>query len=284
MANSSILPDSNPTASGLTPQDILAFQAPLPLDDHEAREKGTNKDKSKKQYLIYINQEGVIPLLNGIDPNWTWEVVNIRYEGAYVSVTGRLTIKGVSRDGVGGNSPNGSNSPVDEDTVKGAETDALKRASLRFGIGLYLRSSPTFWIDASLPPWEGSKKALEEFAVWYKREFGKASQAQNNRSAPPQPPAPAPNASTPSQSSAAPTAATSTNGGSAKSTAPEVDWELIYTSAEEEKLVKAKPHFKNLISKMREFNELTADMTNAEILEAIRKHETNKDLAKEKAS
>lgn len=155
----------------LTPEDIQAFQAPLPLADHEAREKGTNKDKTKKQYLVYINQEGVIPLLNSIDPNWTWDVQNVHFETAYVTVAGRLTIKGVSRDGVGGNSPNGSSSPVDEDTVKGAETDALKRAALRFGVGLYLRGTPTFWVDAALPPWEGAKTALSQFSEWYRKTF-----------------------------------------------------------------------------------------------------------------
>lgn len=158
-------------SEGLTPQDIKALQAPLPLADHEAREKGTNKDKTKKQYLIYINQEGVIPLLNAIDPNWSWDVQNVHFEPHYVSVTGRLTIKGVSRDGVGGNSPNGQNSPVDEDTVKGAETDALKRAALRFGVGLYLRSTPTFWIPISDKSWEDAEKALKEFSVWYTRTF-----------------------------------------------------------------------------------------------------------------
>jgi hypothetical protein len=156
---------------GLTSEDILALQAPLPLVDHEAREKGKNKEGTKKQYLIYINQEGVIPLLNSIDPNWSWDVLNVHFEAKYVSVTGRLTIKGVSRDGVGGNSPNGVQSPVDEDTVKGAETDALKRAALRFGVGLYLRGAPTFWIDANLSPWDGAAEALKQYGAWYSRTF-----------------------------------------------------------------------------------------------------------------
>ncbi len=173
---------------GLSKEDILALQAPLPLGDHEAREKGTNKDKTKKQFLIYINQEGVIPLLNSIDPNWSWDVQNIHFEPHYVSVTGRLTIKGIARDGVGGNSPNGTSSPVDEDTVKGAETDALKRAALRFGVGLYLRGAPTFWIDANLPPWEGSAEALKQFSGWYGKEFKQVAK-----------PSPFPPAGTPQQ-------------------------------------------------------------------------------------
>lgn len=135
----------------------------------------TNKDGTKKQFLIYINQECVIPLLNSIDPNWTWEVQNVHFEPKYVSVTGRLTLKGIARECVGGNSPNGKNSPVDEDTVKGAETDALKRAALRFGVGLYLRGVPTFWIDAELPDWKGAEEALKQFGGWYQREFSNAA-------------------------------------------------------------------------------------------------------------
>lgn len=174
---------------GLTPQDIERLQAPLPLADHEARAKGTNKEGTKKQFLIYINQECVIPLLNSIDPNWTWEVQNVHFEPKYVSVTGRLTLKGIARECVGGNSPNGKNSPVDEDTVKGAETDALKRAALRFGVGLYLRGVPTFWIDAELPDWKGAEEALKQFGGWYQREFSNAAKngQQGTQNSTPQP-------------------------------------------------------------------------------------------------
>lgn len=188
---------------GLTPEDILALEAPLPLSAHDARAKGQNKDKTKTQYLIYIDQEGVIPLLNSIDPNWSWDVLSVHFDAKYVSVTGRLTIKGVSRDGVGGNSPNGANSPVSEDTVKGAETDALKRAALRFGVGLYLRSAPTFWIDV-VPnkAWEEAAAANKQFASWYNREFGKQSKGQPPPAPPPAPLAEVPRSTEPPPSSA----------------------------------------------------------------------------------
>lgn len=217
-----------PTASGLTPDDIRLLEAPLPVSDHEARAGGKNKAGTKQQWLIYINQEGIIPLLNRIDPDWTWEVRETRKSDRYVAVTGRLTLKGVSRDGTGGNSPNGSSSPVDEDTEKGAETDALKRAAVRFGVGLYLRSVDTIWVDITDKPWEDEKTALATFGRWYSHEFKAVNHATGEitRPAPPppaqqpQPQAPAPNASTPPQSSAAPTAPTSANGGSDKPSEP----------------------------------------------------------------
>lgn len=292
--------------SGLTPEDIKTLQAPLPLSDHEAREKGTNKDKTKKQYLFYINQEGVIPLLNAIDPNWSWDVLNVHFEQHYVSVTGRLTIKGVARDGVGGNSPNGASAPVDEDTVKGAETDALKRAALRFGVGLYLRSSPMCWVDANLPPWEGAKVALAEFGAWYKREYG----AQNGNK--PQPrQQPTQNAPTPAGGAQTGVPATSRpndlsgstpngnpNAGVSAELFPHViegavtielpiigsiDMKALGKRAFDEKLVHGQRHFADLIKKMRSEGWIRDAMNADQVIEAIRKREADKDLAKEGA-
>lgn len=164
--------------SGLTPEDILKFQSPLPLEYHEFREAGKNKKGDKVQWLVYMDQQGLIPLLNEIDPNWTWEIQRIDIQQGFVWAVGRLTIKGITREGAGGNSPNGKNSPISEDTVKGAETDALKRAALRFGVGLYLRSVPMFWVDfneATYKPWEAEKEVEKQFAAWYNRTYGKKS-------------------------------------------------------------------------------------------------------------
>lgn len=282
---------------GLTPQDIERLQAPLPLADHEAREKGTSKDKKNKQYLVYINQEGVIPLLNSIDPNWTWEVQNVHFDSKYVSVTGRLTLKGIAREGVGGNSPNGASSPVDEDTVKGAETDALKRAALRFGVGLYLRGAPSFWIDAELSSWKGAEEALKQFGVWYQREFGKDAkngQQGTQNSAPRQSTTqPRQNASA-SQIGGATGGSVEqlTNGLGANVTRIEdaplprtkdgvpvlglLDMIEIRRTAWAEKLVTGKEHFANLIDLLYREGSIRDASTADAVLDAIRKHAAEK--------
>jgi hypothetical protein len=167
-------------SEGLSSQDIQLLQSPLPLDDHEARASGKSKKGDKQQWLIYVTQEGIIPRLNEIDPNWSLEVKETAKWDRYVRVTSKLTIKGVSRDASGGNSPNGSSSPVDENTEKGGETDAFKRAAMRFGVGLYLRSVPAIWVPYSddAKPWDLEVTAMAEFTKWYNRQFktGQASQ------------------------------------------------------------------------------------------------------------
>lgn len=205
----------------LTAEDIKRLEMPLPLEDHEARAKGKNKAGTQQQWLIYITQEGVIPLLNSIDPNWTWDVRDSSKWDKYAVVTGRLTIKDVFRDGRGGNSPNSASASTDEDTEKGAETDALKRAAVKFGVGLYLRGAPAIWLPyaESNKPWEDEQKALAEFAKWYNREF-RQQNAQNGKQAqpPPQSPPAQPSAvggaETRPLANTPPTAPISGNGGS----------------------------------------------------------------------
>lgn len=156
----------------LTAEHIEILSKPLPPEDHYVLPKGKTKDGKKQQYLPYIDQTGIIPLLNRIDPNWTWEVFNIVEKERFVYATGRLTLLGVSRDGVGENSPNGSSQPVDGDTVKGAVTDAFKRAALAFGVGLYLRNVPQFWINVTDKQYIDKQTALDEFMKWYHAQFG----------------------------------------------------------------------------------------------------------------
>lgn len=81
--------------------------------------------------LGYINAAQVINLLNEHCPDeWEDEYVEVR-PGV---LRCRLTICGVTREGVG---MAGSD---DEEADKSAESDALKRAACKFGIGLYLRN------------------------------------------------------------------------------------------------------------------------------------------------
>src|SRR5690606_4639309 len=133
---------------------------------------------------------GIIPLLDSIDPNWSWHVTRIEILHGFVWAHGQLTLCGIAREGVGENSPNGRDQPVDGDTVKGAVTDAFKRAALMFGVGLYLRNAPKVWVETTGKEWEDKKTALAEFAKWYRREYGNdrsssAPSAKTRTDAPP---------------------------------------------------------------------------------------------------
>jgi len=99
--------------------------------------------------LYYIPGKWYIERLNDIvGENWQWEVVSIQPTGISYIVHGRLTIDGISRDGIGGadlkfakdkeKTPINVSSEGFENTVKSAETDAFKRACEKFGLGLFL--------------------------------------------------------------------------------------------------------------------------------------------------
>ncbi|MDA8115720.1 MAG: Rad52/Rad22 family DNA repair protein [Acidithiobacillus sp.] len=255
-------------ATGLTPDDIRALEAPLPLEHHEARAAGKNKAGDKQQWLIYITQEGIIPRLNSVDANWTWDVRESRETTRYAVVTGRLTIKGVYRDGTGGGSPNGSNSPMTEDTEKGAETDALKRAAMRFGVGLYLRSQPMIWVPITEKTWEDEKAALADFAKWYQRQFG-----ANSRPTPTPPPT----------ASLASTAPTSTSGGSRKAfewpVVGNIDMPTLCQRAYDAKLVTGKTHFGNLIRKLYDAGDIRDALNADQVYAVIEKHQAEKQEA-----
>ena len=110
-------------------------------------EKRLNKGGAN---LVYVPVSEVINRMNkvvGVE-NWSFTVKNWQQLGtsivAQVSVVATIEGNTVTRDGVGGQkikiSKNGE--PVDiGDEVKGAVSDALKKAVQTLGIGLYLARS-----------------------------------------------------------------------------------------------------------------------------------------------
>jgi hypothetical protein len=106
-----------------------------------------------------------------VAPSASWEVVTIipRDEGWVVH--GRLTIEGVSRDGVGFDKPKTQKdrktgemvAQESDNGVKAAATDALARACTLFGIGLELYGADTSWFQkAAAPPAEVQPAEEEE--------------------------------------------------------------------------------------------------------------------------
>ena len=94
------------------------------------------------QGATYLSEEAITNRLDDIDPSWTWELVSEYTRDNQCIAVGRMTVCGVSRDGVGmqplqitkkdGTIIDGT------EPEKSAITDALKRAARLFGIGRYI--------------------------------------------------------------------------------------------------------------------------------------------------
>jgi hypothetical protein len=133
------------TLGGLTPDDIALLEAPFPEEQVGWRVGSYNRDLGKKEVLSYAPWSAYVERLNQIDPNWSYLV-----ESSELSLLGSnqfgakygmvfkvaLTIKGVTRYAVGAGlgEPSEKYDPF-EMTVMGAESDTLKRACAKFGLG-----------------------------------------------------------------------------------------------------------------------------------------------------
>lgn len=141
------------------------------LDEHEIREGGKSKS-GKIQWFIYVNRE---PIQARLDELFfmAWDLRYFdRHIGAdYVAVTCAISINGVTHEYSGGQGLNGKKS-VDEDTIKGAYTDAFKRAASMWGMGLYLQNAPQIWTEGYEDKnWtqkdQRETEAWAKFVAWY---------------------------------------------------------------------------------------------------------------------
>lgn len=143
----------------LTHEDLALLSKPFPAKVHKFLGG-----------LPYLHEEPVGMRLDMVDPSWSWEIVKIERranagEGGKdvgtVVAHGRLTVGGVSRDGIGmatiqQTNPiekekweNGTKKKTGEfytneanEAEKSAATDAFKRAFRMFGGGRYLLTIP----------------------------------------------------------------------------------------------------------------------------------------------
>lgn len=149
------------------------------LDEHEIREGGKSKS-GKIQWFIYVNREPIQARLDTLFfMAWNLEYFDRHIGTDYVGVTCAITINGVTRQYSGGQGLNGTSS-VSEDTIKGAYTDAFKRAASMWGMGLYLQNAPQIWTEGyEKGDWKGKEQreneAWAKFVAWYE---GKPQQSQ----------------------------------------------------------------------------------------------------------
>jgi hypothetical protein len=133
----------------LTQEDTKALCAPFALEDHEFT-----------RGFVYITEQAITRRLDSVDPSWDFIIIESVRDATSASVTGRLAVCGVERDGIGTQAIEYSNA-TDRSTGekkplldaagnpreagearKGAATDALKRAARLFGVGRYLLDAP----------------------------------------------------------------------------------------------------------------------------------------------
>lgn len=91
--------------------------------------EGWTDRQGQKHMVEYVEWHYVADLLDALVPSWGHKVVSVYQLGDIFAVTASITIFGVTREGVGtGDVMKG------EMGLKKAESDALKRAAVKFGI------------------------------------------------------------------------------------------------------------------------------------------------------
>lgn len=111
----------------LETSDLLVLKRAFAYADHEFL-----------RGFVYLTEESITSRIEEVDPSWSFDVMQIVYEGGNAIAHARLTIKGVSRDGIGMQKiMENAGEPA-----KGAVTDALKRCARLFGVGRYLLNAP----------------------------------------------------------------------------------------------------------------------------------------------
>jgi hypothetical protein len=109
-------------------KDILT-ELSRPLPENKVRQRVGWRDANGAEHWIdYIDWHTAADILDEVAVDWSHEVRDLRVIGDLVVVTAAITIKGITRCGVG------VGSAMDEKGIKRAEHDALKRAAVKFGL------------------------------------------------------------------------------------------------------------------------------------------------------
>lgn len=124
-----------------TPQIQAHLAAYFPIETVQWKAQATTKDKTRAMAVAYIDARDVMDRLDAAAgvAGWsdTYRVVTV---GDETAVECTLTVLGISKTDVGTIGDSG-------DAAKGAYSDALKRAAVKFGVGRYLYSIPKQWVD-----------------------------------------------------------------------------------------------------------------------------------------
>ena len=122
--------------------DFKELSRPFPPEEIEWRIGATNADKTKGMALAYLNARAVMERLDEVCGPEGWQC---RYPHANGKTCCEIGIK-IGDEWVWKSDGAGD---TDVEGVKGAFSDAFKRAAVRFGIGRYLYSIQSPWVKIS---------------------------------------------------------------------------------------------------------------------------------------
>jgi Rad52/22 family double-strand break repair protein len=127
LAPNNITPFSSTRNGSANPfaQVLQQLKTGIPKSDIKQREGRRNGDS---QTVEYVEWHTVADLLDRVTPEWSHAIQAMIHLGNLVVVIVALTIKGITREGLG------TGSAESETGIKQAEHDALKRAAVKFGI------------------------------------------------------------------------------------------------------------------------------------------------------
>jgi hypothetical protein len=125
-----------------------ALGAPFPEDEVEFLPRGNFEGKARA--LAYIDARSVMRRLDAVvgPANWSFDFDVLSPDGKMVR--GKLTVLGVTKCDAG---EGGS----EDEVLKSAVSDALKRCAVHFGIGRYLYYLPSVWA-----PYDQRKRQFSE--------------------------------------------------------------------------------------------------------------------------
>lgn len=148
------------------------LRAPFPSTAVGKLPRVTQKDGAKKKcnecggylpphiHLDYVGHAAVTDRLLEVDPEWQWEPAAlgpdglplVRIQGVNATLWIRLTVKGVTRMGVGIAPANAF------ELEKQLISDAIRNAAMRFGVALDLWAKEDLHADEEVPAARPSKK------------------------------------------------------------------------------------------------------------------------------
>lgn len=154
--------------------DLAALQKPFPASEIEWRVGSTNGEKTKGLALAYLTARHVMERLDEVAGVGNWQD---RYEFhgprtvCYLSL--RVGDEWITKaDGAGDS---------DVEAEKGAISDALKRAAVKWGIGRYLYNTGNIWVEIE-PAGRSFRIKREEYArleAALVRQFGEGDSARS---------------------------------------------------------------------------------------------------------
>lgn len=155
-----------------TPEDIKQLFAEFPQDAIHWRAQTLMKDGTKALALAYLDARDVMDRLDSVCGSENWQD---RYEFSgsrticYLSI--RVNDEWISKaDGAG---------DTDVEAEKGAISDALKRAAVKWGIGRYLYDLGNTWVPCEVGP-NGKWKKFTDDPWNYVKGAAKPKSAPKN--------------------------------------------------------------------------------------------------------